>query len=250
MDSSPYAGAVAIYSLTRDRLEYTKACFASLQEKAGLPFFHHIVVDNGSEDGTAEWLRMVYKPTNPDQIHIIPLDRNYGISRGSNVALEAIFKAMPRVDVICKVDNDCLVISDGVIRELARLVDPAAAAGPFGERWVLSPRVEGITRQPTRARYGGRAGYRVGFTAIVGGLCHVAPAELYRTYRFPETLPLAAGQDDHFCHWVKTHGGQVGYVENMIVQHYETTDGQAVRYPDYFKRKWAEEKTLPEGVRA
>ena len=91
-----------------------------------------IVVDNGSEDGTAEWLRMVYKPTNPDQIHIIPLDRNYGISRGSNVALEAIFKAMPRVDVICKVDNDCLVISDGVIRELARLVDPAAAAGPFG----------------------------------------------------------------------------------------------------------------------
>jgi len=46
---------IAIYTLTRDRLQYTQDCFSSLWQNAGMPFDHYIV-DNGSEDGTVEWL--------------------------------------------------------------------------------------------------------------------------------------------------------------------------------------------------
>jgi GT2 family glycosyltransferase len=71
---------IAIYTLTRDRIEYTKKCFQSLQENAGYSYDHYII-DNGSKDGTADWLKegnytkVIYNP------------ENVGISNGSNQAL-------------------------------------------------------------------------------------------------------------------------------------------------------------------
>ena len=59
---------------------------------------------------------------------------------------------------------------------------------------------------------------------------------------YPETLPKAWGQDDHFCNWTKSKGCKVGYIEGLIVNHFETTDGQARRFPEYFERKFKEEK--------
>ena len=47
---------IAVYTLTRDRIEYTKECFAMLESKAGIEYDHYIV-DNGSQDGTVEWLK-------------------------------------------------------------------------------------------------------------------------------------------------------------------------------------------------
>jgi GT2 family glycosyltransferase len=44
---------VAVLTLTRDRLPYTQHCFATLKENAGCDY-DHIVLDQGSTDGTAE----------------------------------------------------------------------------------------------------------------------------------------------------------------------------------------------------
>ena len=52
---------VAVLSLTRDRLVYTRHCFAKLHEFAGCEFDHY-VLDQGSKDGTDEWLTMEYQP--------------------------------------------------------------------------------------------------------------------------------------------------------------------------------------------
>jgi len=40
---------IAIYTLTGDRLEYTKYCFDLLQKKAGYSYDHYIA-DNGSTE--------------------------------------------------------------------------------------------------------------------------------------------------------------------------------------------------------
>jgi len=226
---------VAVYSLTRDRFEYTRRCFASLQAFAGIQFAH-FVVDNGSKDGTLPWLIEDYRPH-----AVMSYEENEGISRASNRALDAIFLQMPSVDVICKVDNDCMLSMENTLGQMAEIV---MAAGKFGALHVLSPRVTGIVNQPTRGQYTQLAGRRVGLTAIVGGLFHCVPAAIYREYRYPLDLPLAARQDDHFCNWVKQHGGQVGYVEGLEVEHYEGTDAQAKRYPEYFERKFKEEKEI------
>ena len=228
---------IAVYSLTRDRLWATRPCFESLRAKAGAPFFH-LVVDNGSTDGSAEWLADEYRPD-----HLIRLPQNIGISRASNLALAEIFRQQPDVEMVVKVDNDCFVQTDGILAKFSQVF--AELMGPLARRWVLSPRVEGISRQPTRVGSFWTQNFSIGPTSIVGGLFHVVPADIYREYEYPVDLPLAKGQDDHFCAWVKLRGGGVGYVENLVVEHYMTTDGQAKQDPTYFERKFSEETAVP-----
>lgn len=229
---------VSVYTLTRDRLEFTKHSFASLREKAGAPY-EHLVIDNGSEDGTQDWLRSEYG--NIPGVTLIFNDTNRGISVGSNQALDWIAARGGR-DYIIKMDNDCEVVTSGMLPHLARVMGDR---GEFGAYMALSPRVEGIVNQPVRAAVLGRGNLTLGITNIIGGLFHVVPWDVYRHYRYPEMLPKAAGQDDHFCQWLSQRGVLVGYIEDLVVRHYLTTDGQAAKFPEYFKRKWQEEKAPP-----
>ncbi len=241
---------IAIYSLTRDRLQYTKDCFASLRENAGMPFDHY-VFDNGSTDGTQEWLM-----SELDERRLFAVCRfgtNQGISYGSNCCIDTMFNT-PRAasfafrddedlsdySIIIKVDNDCYVRTPNILPQIC------AVAAEAGDNWILSPRVEGINKQPKRVRTVDIGGHPVGETGIVGGLFHVVPASVYRRYMdaggYPEDLPLAKYQDDRFCHWWRKQGGRCGYIEDLVVEHYRGTDQQAIDHPQYFIRKWAEEK--------
>ncbi len=229
---------IAIYTLTRDRLQYTKDCFAALREKAGHPYLHH-VFDNGSEDGTQEWLRENSSQFCALMIH----ESNYGISVASNGCVRFLLSdSVPKCDLIIKMDNDCMVQTPNILAEFARIYTESEEA----QRWVLSPRVEGINKQPRRVRQHTLAGHEIGVTPIVGGLFHVVPAPIYRKFMaaggYDETLPKAWGQDDQFCDWLARNGYAKGYVDDLVVEHYETTTGQAKRWPAYFERKWKEEK--------
>jgi GT2 family glycosyltransferase len=224
---------IAIYTLTRDRLEYTMHCFASLKAKAWNYAYDHFVLDNGSTDGTIAWLReneLQFKK-------VIYMPENFGISKGSNTILKEIFDG--DYDLIIKMDNDCEVISDNILQQMVEIFEDAANRKM---EVVLSPRVIGIINQPYRAYQTTIGGRDVGITGIVGGLFHVVPVKIYRQYKYPVKLPKAWGQDDDFCHWLNKTGRKTGYVEGLIVNHYETTSGQAQRFPEYFERKWKEEK--------
>jgi GT2 family glycosyltransferase len=223
---------IAIYTLTRDRIEYTKHCFKSLIDKAGMDYDHY-VLDNGSTDGTASWLQ-----ENESQFKkVILMPENVGISAGSNMMLDEIFKS--DYDLVIKMDNDCeiwhsdILVSVSVIFEALKITN---------QRMVLSPRVSGINKQPHRARYIDVLTHPIGITGIIGGLFHMVPAEIYAQYRYPQELPKAWGQDDDFCEWLRLKNISKGYIENIVVNHYETTAGQAARFPEYFERKWKEER--------
>jgi GT2 family glycosyltransferase len=227
---------IAIYTLTRDRLEYTKHCFESLRANAGMDYDHY-VLDNGSTDGTAEWLKN--QPTSDRggcQFKVFLQPENIGISAGSNMMLDEIFKS--EYDIIIKMDNDCEVVSENLLEQIAVVFERLRMDAT---KMVLSPRVEGINKQPHRASYNHTAGYRIGITAIVGGLFHVVPADIYARYRYPLDLPKAWGQDDDFCEWLRQQNIKKGYIEDLVVNHYETTVGQVAKFPEYFERKWKEE---------
>jgi glycosyltransferase involved in cell wall biosynthesis len=219
---------IAVYTLCRDRAVYTEHCFNRLWDYADYPF-DHFVIDNGSTDGTVIWLasnRQRFKS-------VVLLPENAGISRASNLALDIIGNGY---DIIVKMDNDCEIVTPGLFQEMVKVYEFA------GRPLLLSPRVEGINRQPKRV-YNIHAGhYTIGRTGIVGGLCHWLPAATYQRYRYPETLPKAWGQDDDLCAWCYKQNVEMGYVEALTVNHYETTGGQAERYPDYFERKRMEEQ--------
>lgn len=233
---------VAIYTLTRDRLEYTKHCFGVLRKKAGYPF-DHFVVDNGSTDGTYDWMIGDYAGE-----HIRALQQNgenIGIAAGCNQALEMI-KAQEQIsnclyDLVIKCDNDCEVITDNILAHIVEIYTHILDR-PYGPRYILSPRVEGIVNQQKRHSEQTLGGWRIGMPTMVGGLFMVTPASIYNEYRFPNDIPFARGADSTLSHWFYKRGGKLGYIEDLVVNHHETTDGQAKRYPEYFERKRKEEK--------
>jgi GT2 family glycosyltransferase len=228
---------LALYTLTRDRLDYTKLCFQSLWDKAGRDFDHY-VIDNGSTDGTAEWLQ--------DQehrfAHLSLLDENVGISKGSNLALDTIAGA-DDYDQVGKFDNDCLVLTDGMLHELS------GAMFNTGSLALMGPRVEGLRFQPNRLKVEKHGDHEYGFTQVIGGICHLMPGGWYTSYVFDESLPKAQGQDQDICAWVVENGGTIVYIEDLAVEHIEGTDGQQERYPGYFVRKTEEESGYDDVLR-
>jgi len=220
---------IAIFTLTRDRLEMTKKCFQSLKDRAGYPYDHYIV-DNGSEDGTQEWLK------NQKDLNIVALNKeNKGISKASNQALEVILKK--DYDLIIKMDNDIEIVSSDILKELVEVYE---AIPPFYFKFMLSPKVEGLIHQPQRIDEMDVAGHNVGITHIIGGCFQPMPTECYRKYRYKEDLPKAKGQDEDINMWFRQMGGQVGYIEDLIIEH--QTEQQKETYPQYFNRKYQEEK--------
>lgn len=213
---------VAVLSLTRDRLVYTKHCFASLRENAGCSFDHY-VLDQASEDGTREWLQNEYRPH-----RLILLDDNIGVCRGLNRLVDVAMETGD-YDVIVGFDNDCELITPNTLSD--------CAAFAYAYPAIVAPHIRGLnnTPQPT--------GHTDGVTEVhhLGNIFRAHPAEVFTDYgyRFDESMPPWGG-DETICVWFRERGGLVGYLDGYEAWHYETTDGQQGRFPDYFARKYAE----------
>jgi len=94
---------VAVLYLTYNRLEYTKLSLKALLENTEYPFELHIV-DNGSTDGTQEWLEQ-QRDLFPEVIRSLTLNNeNRGLAAPTNE-----FWDRTGTDLIGKVDNDTLV---------------------------------------------------------------------------------------------------------------------------------------------
>src|SRR5690349_4481936 len=101
---------IAVLTLCRDRVEYTRTCFASLRANAGIDY-DHFVLDQGSLDETWEYLSSIPLKKR------IRLEENVGLCPGLNRLLEA--GAAEGYDVVVRYDNDCEVPQPNTLRTLA-----------------------------------------------------------------------------------------------------------------------------------
>lgn len=211
---------VAVLTLTRDRLDYTKRTFAALKEFAGCDYDHY-VLDNGSDDGTQEWLE------SQDDLNVTLLPSNIGVARARNMLLDVADPT--EYDVIVQLDNDCELTQPNTVRDLAA----AVLAG----NCILSPRILGL-QNPPQPRRELRAGDEIILDIQqIGGIMLSAPAWVFDEYRYPESLPIWGLDDSHICAWFRAQGGTCGYVKRLEVWHMDGTDGQMQAYPEYFRRK-------------
>jgi glycosyltransferase involved in cell wall biosynthesis len=216
---------VAIFSITYNRLEYTRKSFRSLFNTAEYDY-DHFIVDNGSTDGTKEWLEKHYS-------NLVLNKDNKGISIASNQALELI-KQSGSYDIIVKFDNDCMCLSKGWLKKMVEIYNS-------NHMIALSCYVQGLRDNPggaPRIGYGRIRGELVGMTKHLGGICHFVSSKAYDEWRWSEEEQLHGIQDLEFSRYLLTQGYQMGYLENFFVSHGPMgTAAQQKDYPEYFSKR-------------
>jgi len=226
---------VAIFTLTLERLDYTKRMYGALTKTAGYDF-DWFVIDQGSKDGTVEWLKSTRAKLKENK-------KNEGIEVGWNQAIKMIRKAGD-YDIVVKLDNDAEVMTEGW---LAKMIDIFER----NSRLVLSPYVEGLEDSPggvLRQRLSGDSPYvMIGDTVLgvvpnLGGICFASPLSLYKDFEFPKHL--MGNKDYYLSKYALRSGYGLFYVEELKVAHMDTTSGQKKKYPAYFKKLYSEQEEI------
>jgi GT2 family glycosyltransferase len=199
---------VAIYTLTQNRLELTKEMIKSLDDNTHISFDHYII-DQGSTDGTIEWLKtFTYKL---GKLYIFPLAQNIGINSGDNFALDRIGK---KYDVIIKLDNDALIMTDCWLEKCLSVLKPKLLVSPF----ILGL----LDNRGGIPRYAYDKENNLGYTPALGGICLIGQTRAWfkDSGSFPTNMPASYHHDDmEFCARLKNKGYKFVYKEDVIIRH-------------------------------
>lgn len=230
---------VAVYTLTMNRLEYTKRMALALDKLAGYVFDWY-VIDQGSTDGTAEWLKSLtrdYTVAAKDEwrmkLRYRLYQENVGLAKGWNNIVSFV-KAEGDYDIIIKVDNDAEMMTDGWLAAMVEIFER-------NRKVILSPYVEGLEGSPggvLRQRASGDSPYMMlndrilGLVPHLGGIVYATPIELWREWKFDETYN--GNKDYLLSQYAHTLGYNLFYMEELRVWHIDGTAGQHKKFPEYF----------------
>lgn len=210
---------VSILTICMDRLFYTKQTMEQLWKNETTEYDHYII-DNGSTDGTIKYLEENKKKFKK----IIRNDENVGL----HVNFKQFMEEAGDYDYYFKLDNDCLLLHPETLKELIE------ASEEINDSFILSPRVEGIFKQPERATELTLAGHPLGIVTGLGGISMFMPKKIVKNYQHNVNAEKYKGLDSAICVHAIRHGFNIGYLEDISVMHIENTRGQQKRYPQYF----------------
>lgn len=199
---------IAIYSLVKDRLALTKRMMASLDKNTHIPFDHYII-DQGSKDKTLEYLKtFTYKL---GKLYVFPLSKNIGINAGDNFALDKIGK---QYDVIIKLDNDALIMTDGWLEKCLLALKP---------KMLISPYILGLLdNRGGVPRYSVDKDNGLGYTMALGGICLIGYTKAWfeDSGGFDPSLSADYHHDDmEFCARLSRAGYKFAYKEDVMIKH-------------------------------
>lgn len=173
---------VHIGMVTCNRLAFTRQAIFSIWAFAGLPFTL-TVVDNGSSDGTREFLQDLVAHGMLYSLHLLP--ENVGVARAANLA----WRQRPQAGYFLKYDNDIVMWKSGWLRRMVRVADlPEVGAVAYNFEPRLYP----------RAVLSGRT---VRFTTgTLGGACFLVPQRIRRSFGdWCEEFGLYGEEDMDYC---------------------------------------------------
>jgi len=139
-----------IMMVTFNRLELTKDTFKLSLNTTGKKF-NLVVVDNGSTDGTQEWLKnKEFDCPCLASLTLLLLPENRGIAYGRNAALKAAKEKYPETKYFCTLDNDIGIRNDWLV-DCCDVVDEVPRVGMCGVN------LEGNTYPRTNVKIKGRS---------------------------------------------------------------------------------------------
>lgn len=225
---------VAIFTLSYNRLDYTKRTAKSMRTSTKYPF-DWFVWDNGSKDGSAEWLEK--EAIDPSCKYLKLSKKNVGISRASNGLIDVIKSQENPYDIIIKVDNDCEFMTYGWLESLIDL-------WKRNHLLYMTPYPEGLVHNPggaPRVGYSYIGPYFVEVSYHVSGLCAAVDAKAYDKFRWQDRF-LHGNQDREASIAFNKLRYMPCYIPLHRVLHMDTTTGQHKKYKKYFKNRIEEKR--------
>lgn len=193
-----------------------------------------IVVDNGSTDGTAEWLNAFGTDcaARGVPLHVIRNTENIGCSAARNQGIAAA-----RGEYVVFLDNDVAVRSPGWLATLRQALDTAPRAAFAGPKLVypyppyaIQCAGVGISRSG-RVQFRGRSQDRLtpaynqprDVQCLISA-CFMTRAALLREYGgFDSAFHPVQYEDFDLCYRLREHGWRALYVPSVEMYHFEST---------------------------
>ena len=250
---------VSIVTLTHNKLEVTRLCLPTLLKTAEGVTWELIVVDNGSSDGTPEWLKEFKEEAHAKGISVTILqnETNIGCSTARNQGINAASG-----EFIAFIDNDVALRSANWLQHFIQLFSQMPDAGVIGPRIVypfppynIQCAGVGISRNG-RVLFRGRGESREAaeFTnreavqALISA-CFIVRADLLSQYGgFDEAFNPVEFEDFDLCYRLREQGMLAIYEPAIEMYHFEsvTTQGTKalpntaliIRNGLEFKRRW------------
>jgi len=243
-------GLVSIIILTFNQLQHTRTCLESIRRCT--PEDHEIIlVDNGSTDGTVDFLHKV--AAQDDRCRLIENDRNLGFAAGNNIGLYE-----SRGDYLVLMNND-VVVTPGW---LSRLIAHAAVSrstgivGPKSNETSGPQRVNSVRYQPQTLegldefackisnQYSGKS---LSHWKVVGFCMLIKRAVIERIGGLDPRFGIGNFEDDDFCLRAYLAGFKCRIAVDCFVHHSGSASFRAAGF-DYdallrknweiFKQKW------------
>lgn len=210
---------VAVYTITRNKRELTEKSIKLLRRYAGVDF-HHYVVDNGSGDGTAEWVqedggfRVTYVP---------------GKNLGQNIAANIMLDEMGNnYDYVMRWDPDALPRSRRFLKKMVKASDFMSARGLAA---VVSPNIGQLENPPEPiTAVGDDIGQRYEMVEVLGGICRMHPSVFFDNWRFNKFGALGFGEALDAADHAQAMGMARVRLVDLHVDHAYGASGQAERY--------------------
>jgi len=148
------ASKVSIVVLTLNNLPLTRQCLESIERHTARERYELIVVDNGSSDGTLDYLRQLQKQH--EHIRVIANKTNRGFAAGNNQGI-----SITRSNAILLLNNDTVVTAGWLERLLGVLEQypDVGLVGPIsncvsGPQQISEPGYEDLSELPAFASTG------------------------------------------------------------------------------------------------
>jgi glycosyltransferase involved in cell wall biosynthesis len=189
--------------------------------------YAHIVIDNGSKDGSYEWLK-------EEGFNVIRNEENMGITFATKQGYDWLTKI--GVDIIIQMDSDCEVITPNILAKINEFFTlNSQSSRP--EKFVIGPVVKGIDTPPKIALKETLGKFKIDRIGHMGGIFRAMMMKDY-TEAMLGCGETPYGDDRVINAYFTSHGFKMGYLSELEINHFETTKGQEKRYPEYFNKKY------------
>ncbi|MFH1485419.1 MAG: glycosyltransferase [Chloroflexota bacterium] len=233
---------VSMVILTHNQLDYTRLCVESIQKHTQVPY-ELIFVDNGSQDGTLDYLRAI------PGAKVIANEANLGFAMGCNQGMAAASG-----DYIMLLNNDVVVTDDWLKRmvHVAETIPEVGLVGPMsnyvsGVQLVSQvPYESDLEKMQSFARlFSGQNTGKGLFVHRAIGFCLLIKRDVVERIGGLDPL-FGTGnfEDDDFCLRAQLAGYRIWIAKDVFIHHFgsRTFAGAKIDYSKCMLDNWAKFK--------